>query len=370
MTRCFKWLLLGGLGLALAAGCKKPLDTGMFNRSMKLLASKDQDDRAAGAERAGKVTTAKYRRKLVPVLIDRLDPAKEKNPWASILAAGSLGALTDQDFGSQRRSHQRWHTWWYETVKQKLPKREELGKNRLDRVRADYLNKRGEIFLLGTQTMKAADLFRQAITLDGTKALYHSNMGLALLKLGDYDGAERRFDDALAADPQFIRAYLNKGAVHTSKAENLRAKAALIEAEADALKRAGERAQEVKARARLTLAMKAVKAAEDKAVDVFLHAAAVDKGERLWSVYHAMGRIYMGRGDFEKAIVHLEKALQLRRGRLGLYRDLAITYYGLDQYFQSLKMIHEVEKLGKLLDPGFTEKVRGKVKDMEKELPS
>ncbi len=369
MIRCSKWLLLGGLGLALAAGCKAPPDTNVFRSSMKLMASEDQDDRAAGAERAGKVSTTKYRQKLVPVLIERLDPAKEDNPWAGIFAAGALGAITDQDFGEKQRDHKLWRKWWYKTVNQKLPKREEPGKRRLERVRADYLNKQGETFLRGSQTMKAADLFRQAITLDGTKALYHSNMGLALLKLGDHDGAERRFDDALAADSRFILAYLNKGAVHTSKAEDLRAKAALIEAQADAHKRAGERGKEVKARARLVLLMKDVEASEKKALDVFLYAAGVDKGERLWSVYHAMGRIYMQRGDFEKAVGHLEKALQLRKGRLGLHRDLAITYYGLDQYYRSMKMIEEVEKLGGVMNPGFTEKVRRKVKDMEKELP-
>jgi len=238
----------------------------------------------------------------------------------------------------------------------------------MERVRADYLNKQGEIFLRGAQTIKAADLFRQAIKLDGTKALYHSNMGLALLKLHDHAAAERRFDDALAVDPDFILAYLNKGAVHTSKSEDLRAAAARIEAQADALHRAGQREQEAKVRARLAKVMKDVAAAEDRALDVFRHAAAVDKGERLWSVHHGIGRIYMQRADFERAIAPLEKANDLRKGQMGVCRDLAITYYGLDQYYRSLKMIHAVESLGGRMNAGFTDKVRGKVREMEKKL--
>jgi hypothetical protein len=49
-------------------------------------------------------------------------------------------------------------------------------------------------------------------------------------------------------------------------------------------------------------------------------------------------------------------------------RDLALTYYGLDQYYRALKQIQAVEALGGRMDPGFTDKVREKVRRMEKEL--
>ena len=88
----------------LAGGCRPHPEADRFKRVMTLLKSENQDDRAAGAERAGRFTRRSYVKQIVPILIEFLDPAQEVNPWASLFAAGSLETLTAQDFGSERRS--------------------------------------------------------------------------------------------------------------------------------------------------------------------------------------------------------------------------------------------------------------------------
>ncbi len=360
--------LVGLFLLAAVPGCKPNPDAARFKRVKEKLSSDKENDRAIGAEMAGGVTHPKYVAKLVPILIERLDPAKEKNPWTSLYAASSLATITGQDFASDRRSHKRWHKWWFEEAKQKLPKTREPDKKNIDRLNAQRLNQQGEFHLAGGNTVKAMDLFRQAISRDGTMALYHSNLGLALLKMGYYDGAGQRFDDAIAVDPGFILAYLNKGTVHSDRAQKLRAVAARIQLAIKTFNKTEDRNRLEAARKELARTMKLIYDSEEEALDTYRHAVAVDRGDRLWAAHAAMGRVHMQRGDFEKAIGPLEKANQMRRNDIGIHRDLALVYYGLDQYYRSSKEIKRVEELGGKMDPGFTKKVEAKVKDMKKDL--
>jgi tetratricopeptide (TPR) repeat protein len=362
-------LFLAAAALLAVVGCTNAEDTARFKRVKEKLESDKDNDRAIGAEMAVGIKHPRNVKKLIPILIERLDPKKEKNPWASMYAAGALSKLTGQDFGSQQRNYQRWHSWWYKEAKQKVPKREEQGKRHLERLRAKRMNEDGEFHLAGGNVVKAMDLFRQAIVLDGTQALYHSNLGLALLKMGDPMTAEQRFDDAIAVDKKFLRAYLNKGTVYADHSEKLRAVAGRIESAIKAYATADNHKLEKKAREDLAKALKEIRAAEDKALDTYRHALASDTGNQLWAAWAAMGRIYMQRGDFEKAVNPLEKARDLRKNDIGIHRDLALTYYGLDQYYRASKEIRRVEELGGKMDPGFTKKVEQKVQEMMKNLP-
>jgi Flp pilus assembly protein TadD len=58
---------------------------------------------------------------------------------------------------------------------------------------------------------RAAGLFREALAIDPEHALAHSNLGYALGKLGDLDGAISAFRAAVAVDPQFAMAHSNLG---------------------------------------------------------------------------------------------------------------------------------------------------------------
>ncbi len=367
MRQSCAWLLAGLIALAATTGCKPNEDAARFKRVKEKLNSTKENDRAIGAEMAKSITHPRNIAKTIPMLIDKLDSAKEKNPWTSLYAASSLAVLTGQDFGSRRRDHKRWHDWWYKEVKQKLPKRKDPDKNRIQKLNAGRLNSQGEFHLAGSNTVKAMDFFRRAIALDGSIALYHSNLGLALLKMGDYTGAEHRFDDAIAVDPKFILGYLNKGTVYSDRASKLRAVAGRVKQAVMQYEAADDKTNLELARKSLARTMKNVHSDEAKALDTYRHAVAVDRGDRLWSAHAAMGRVYMQRGEFEKAIGPLEKAGQMRKNDIGIHRDLALTYYGLDQCYTASKHIKRVEELGGKMDPGFTKKVEQKVKEMLKD---
>jgi len=366
MKPTIAWVPVGLLALAATCGCRPDEDNARYKRVKEKLESPKENDRAIGAEMARGISHPKHIARIVPVLIERLDSKKERNPWTSLYAASSLAALTGQDFGEKRRDYQRWRTWWYEEVKQKLPKREDPGEGRIKRLNANRLNSQGEFHLAGNNTVKAMDLFRRAIALDGSVALYHSNLGLALLKMGDYDGAEHRFDDAIAVNPRFILGYLNKGTVYSDRAAKRREVAVRIRQAIRDFEARGDRKNLASARASFKEIMKKIHAEEERALDTYRHAVAVDRGDRLWAAHAAMGRVYMQRGDFEKAVGPLERAGQMRRNDIGIHRDLALTYYGLDQYYRASREIKRVEELGGKMDPGFTKKVEQRVEEMLK----
>ncbi len=350
-----------------ATGCKDPADARIFKRVVNLLNSENDDERATGAELARRVKGHANRTKLIPMLIKKLEK-EERNPWARIFASGSLTAITGRDFGSGNRDASSWTKWWENDVHQKLPKKTENSKRMLETQRAQIDNSQGEISLAGGATMDAIDRFRKAIALDGTKPLYHSNLGLALLKTGDHQGALNRFDDAISVDPEFTIAYMNKGAAYADRVEKLRQAAKNIQSlYNDLMKRADDKRAAFVAKD-LANVRKKIKADEEMALDIFRRAITVDAGGQLWGAHHQMGRIYMQRGDFEKALPSLEKAKKMRPQQIVIRRDLALVYYGLDQYYRSLLEIRAVEGFGGGMDKGFTKKVRDKVQEMEKGL--
>lgn len=384
MSRAVNLGLAGLLLLAAATGgCKPSPDASKCERIKNLLISEDQDDRAAGAELAPTVTERRYQAKLIPLLIDRLDPKKEVNPWASIFAAGSLETMTGKDFGSERRSYDRWRAWWFDEVGEKLPRRRKDSKKFLERARAERKNEEGEFQLAGGNPVVALNLFREAVALDGSRSVYHSNLGLALLRVGQHEQAEARFDDAIAVDKNYIPAYLNKGTVYADLADKIRVAALRIEVAAASHQAAGDEQAAARLKTDLDRALARIKALDDKAVDTFRHAVAVNSGGDLWAAHYLMGRVYKRRGDFEKAVKPLEKALELSvattslqrmevlghaLSQIGIRSDLALTYYALDQYYSAWTQIKTIERLGGKMPEDFTKKVELKVKEMAEDL--
>ncbi len=384
MSRASNFVLAGSLALvAASAGCRPSADASKCKRIVNLLVSKDQDDRAAGAELAPTVTEHKYQSRLIPLLIDRLDPKKEANPWASIFAAGSLETMTGQDFGSERRSYERWRKWWYDDVSEKLPRRRKDSKGFLERARAERKNEEGEFQLAGGNAVTALNLFREAVALDGSKAVYHSNLGLALLRLDQHESAEARFEDAIAVNKSYIPAYLNKGTVYADLADKVRAAAVRMESAMAAHKAAGDEEAAARLKVDLDRSLVRIRDLDNKAIDTFQHAIAVNQGRDLWAAHYLMGRVYKRRGAFEKAVGPLEKALELCSAtssmqrlsvlghaltQIGIRSDLALTYYALDQYYSSWTQIQAVERLGGKMPEDFTKKVELKVKEMSEDL--
>ncbi|HOX04939.1 MAG TPA: tetratricopeptide repeat protein [Planctomycetota bacterium] len=365
---CLPLLVLAALA---AAGCnpKNSADEAAYRRAIRDIKSPNQAERATAAENLKRWPA--HAKESIPLLIEAL---KDDYTWVPIWAAGSLTALTDKDFTAEDKqlNHERWHKWWYEEVKQKAPKVAPPDDQTLKKVRAKVENDKGQMYLGGGDYVTAANHFMEAIKIDGRVAMYHSNLGLAMLGLKQYDRALRFFDVAKSMDPNFTESYLNKGGVYTEMAADKRSAAAEYQASLNAKLAAGERDAAAEDKKRMTEAIDAAKALEKQAVDEFLHALATDRtaaktpdrDDRLWAAHLAIGRIRMRQGNWEDAAPSLEKARDLQNRDLGIRRDLAITYFALDQFFRSWKEIKAIEELGGRVDAGFRKKVEDRVREM------
>lgn len=338
-------------------------DQAAFDRAMEMAASKERSDRGAAAKRLGELS--QFAPKSVPMLIELL---KDEDVWVALAAAGSLTKLTDQNFGNDQRSYERWRKWWYEDVKEKLPDVGPPDRKALERERASLDNKEGLLLLQGGNPVPAADRFMEAIRLDGRQAEYRSNLGLALLVLKDYERAEKCFEDAKAIDDKYTRAYMNKGALYAERARDLRAAAAQHELVARAAGAAANPEREKEERRLAQDSLGRAESDEKRALDEFEHAIRLEKdrekGEQLWHAHAEIGKLFMDRRDFKRAIDPLEQARRIAPREYSVRGLLAKTYYGLDQYYLAWKEIRAVEALGGAMDAGFMAKVREKVVEM------
>jgi tetratricopeptide (TPR) repeat protein len=346
-----------------AAGCngKKPDEDAAFRRAARDIKSPNQAERAIAAENLKR--WPKHAKESIPLLIEAL---RDDYTWVPIWAAGSLTALTDKDFSAEDKQmdYQRWRKWWYEEAKQKVPKISPPDEQALNKVRAKVENDKGQMYLGGGDYVTAANHFMAAIKIDSRVALYHSNLGLAMLGLKQYDRALRFFDVAKGMDPGFTESYLNKGGVYTAMADDKRALAVEHEKSRRAQLAAGEAAAAKVEDQKMKEALQAAEQVEALAIDEYQFAMAADKAGKLWAAHLGIGRIRMRQGKWEQAVISLEKARDLAKNELSLRRDLAITYFALDQYFRSWKEIQAVEELGGRMDAGFRKKVEDRVREM------
>jgi tetratricopeptide (TPR) repeat protein len=308
----------------------------------------------------------KYRehaKEAIPALIAAL---KDDYTWVPIYAAGSLTSLTEKDFIAENAqfSPERWRKWWYEEAKQKVPKATPADKQSIEKVRAGVANTQGEMLLRGGGALPAATKFMEAVRLDSHVARYHANLGLAMLTLKDYERALRCFDTAMAMDPKFTDAYLNKGGVYSEKAGDLRAAAVEHQAAMRAAKAAGDAPTERAERQKLAENLLDAERLENLAINQFEQAIARDEQGRRWAAHLEIGRIYKRRGNWEQAVGPLEKARELNGREITVHLELALTYYALDQYFRAWKEIQAIEELGGKPDPGFRKKVEDRVRNM------
>ena len=366
-------LAVAGLAFLVPTGCKprNAADEAAFERAIR-------DIRATGNEHQAERATAaenlkrwpQHAKDSIPLLIDAL---KDDYTWVPIFAANSLTALTDKDFSAEDKQldYDRWRKWWYEEAREKVPKVAPPDDQAIKKVRASVENQKGQMYLGGGDYLTAANHFMAAIQIDGRVAMYHSNLGLAMLGLKQYDRALRYFDVAKSMEPSFTESYLNKGGVYSEMAGDKRAAAAEREASMKACKAAGESAAAEAARQKMVEALQAAERLEEKAVEEYRYAIAADKDnskktgdEKLWAAHLGIGRIRMRQTRWEEAVASLERARDLNGRDMGIHRDLAITYFALDQYFRSWMEIKAVEDLGGEMDPGFRKKIEGLVRDM------
>lgn len=68
------------------------------------------------------------------------------------------------------------------------------------------MDSRGAVLLVNREPGKAIVEYRTAIVLDPNRAEAYDNLGVALLKVGDTNGAERQFEMALTINPNLTLA--------------------------------------------------------------------------------------------------------------------------------------------------------------------
>lgn len=87
-----------------------------------------------------------------------------------------------------------------------------------------------------------------------------------------------------------------------------------------------------------------------------------DSDERPWKRSWASGKAELKKGAFAKAKILLERAAREASGERvfdpRIYRDLSLTYYGLDMHHSAWWAIRQVRSAGYDLDPDFVKKVR------------
>lgn len=93
--------------------------------------------------------------------------------------------------------------------------------------RADYLNpemalaakEEGNGFFREGKYTQAIDRYEEAIKRDPTCAPYHNNLGSALCKISDFQGAKRAVEKAIDIDPTYVKAYAKKGDIEVLSKE-------------------------------------------------------------------------------------------------------------------------------------------------------
>jgi tetratricopeptide (TPR) repeat protein len=73
------------------------------------------------------------------------------------------------------------------------------------------LHSLGLIFIETRRPEQAADFFRRAIEIDGTRRAFHNNLGHALQDLGRLEAALESYENAIRRDPNYVSAFYNRG---------------------------------------------------------------------------------------------------------------------------------------------------------------
>jgi Tfp pilus assembly protein PilF len=252
-----------------------------------------------------------------PDLIDVLRPEREEKVMVALSAHGALVRITGKNFGY--KNYEEWMRWWAAN-KEEFIKKAETGTPEKDKIAAVSANTIGLELMRRGEFSSAQGQFLSAVDKDPSVPDYKNNLGLALMEQGRGLDAMVYFEETIGQNPELPQPYMNIGHVYSRMNKSIEAQ---------------------------TWYKKAME---------------VDKNGRLWEPFWMLGREFMKRAEWGMAYEYLDqarvKAEKNRHYEVKLYKDLAITHFGLDQYHSSWKEIKNVQTLGFDCDPGFVAKVR------------
>ena len=80
----------------------------------------------------------------------------------------------------------------------------------------------------------------------------------------------------------------------------------------------------------------------DKAISEYKHVLKYD--HKNYRIYGELGQIYFAKKDFKTGIMYTEKSLEIKKGQLGVIKNLAKAYFNINDYDKSLEYIHMFER--------------------------
>jgi tetratricopeptide (TPR) repeat protein len=284
------------------------------------LSDKDPEVRQLSAQMLGGLNVVDA----VPNLIEAL---KDSQIYVQIAAHGALNKITGKNFGYA--NYREWKGWW-ENNKQELLKKQALGVSNLDEVRAKSGNTQGLIYLNNGDFGNAYRMFLDAVNANPKVPDYRNNLGLAVMELARNDpyryiDAMAYFQEAMGLDDSLPQPYMNIGSCYARLGKHIEAQ------------------------------------------NWFRRAIEKDVNGLLWEHCWTLGKELLSKGDFHLAVEYLQqarsKAERSRKYDPRIYRDLALGYYGLDQYHAAFKEIVNLKRLGYDPNPDFEAKVRKALTD-------
>jgi len=250
----------------------------------------------------------------IPYLIESL---KDRHIMVQIKAHGALNKITGKNFGY--KNYAAWRNWW-ETEGKDFNMRPDSGPSDTKKFQAANFNTQGLELLKAGHFPDATTMFLNAVNLDTQNATYKNNLGMSVMKQGRVLDAMSYFEEVMGLDGNLPEPYMNIGQCYARINRDIEAQ------------------------------------------HWFKQAIERDKDGRLWEIFWLLGKQYLNNSDYNLAFEFLDqarvKAEKNRRFDPRIYRDLALTHYGLDQYHSAWKEIKNVERIGYELDKDFIAKVR------------
>jgi len=260
----------------------------------------------------------------IPPLIDVLRPDRKEPLMVMLTAHGALVKITGKNFGY--KAYEEWLSWWVKN-KDEFLKKLDAGPDEKSKIRAKAANELGLQLMRMGEFRSAQVHFTDAVTADPTEPDYRNNLGLSLMEQGRFLDAMEHFQELTGINPDLPQPYMNIGRCYSRMDRS-------IEAEA-----------------------------------WYKKATAHDKEGRLWDLCWMIGQEYMKRAEWTIAFEYLDQAhvkAEKRRPPIRepfLHKDLAITHYGMDQFHSAYKELMNLRTLGYEPDPGLLAKVRKALKD-------
>ena len=202
-----------------------------------------------------------------------------------------------------------------------------------------YLDHRmlGTLYALTGEGELAMESYREAIKYNPEDGLAHLNLGMLLATENRYDLAMVQYDKALAFAPDEPPLHFHRGLA--LKRTNRPGEAIAEFAEALRLKPSYSRALEQLAVTQNQLGK------SDEAMAML--ASAMERNPDDATIYHALGQIYLARGDNELAGENFARVIELLPNNAVARQNYGVTLYLLARYAESIEQLQQAIEVDK-----------------------